>query len=1239
MFGRVHTARTARFRAAGILVGLLCLVLPVEGETPFPEVTPSPSPGPALSASKAQQDLMELRSNGQSRAAIDLAKRILFSFPVDEAGVANSTRPLRSAALETLKENDALSGYIAELEDRSRANPEDLQTNLVLAEAFSLIDPETATLYYEKAGKIAPENIGLTLKLASGLAGSGHDEHAMQLYDELLAEHLERTLSAAQGELFLLYSRQNALNRLAKQIVLGFNAPITDPPRSGPTLYRASELAERFVKLGDEEDAIAVLQAARPSPDQPRNSEIRTQISLELKLIDLLIKYNRTAEAIQTIIHQFSPRPLEPSPRGSGPRWEFATELITWEPDSSGVPTCPAISLLRKSEAINGLQQLVASIEADLEKHPDDINEQTIYAVVAVWGRVEKARPFLSRYFERISGLPPKTEFHFTSPGLGTQPEKPPFVSHELLMAMAQQLRRWPAARALVFPALAAAQAEFGRNGTEPNRFMGLWPEIARVAFTMNDLPKAQEILRKILKIVEEDARHSRWKSTEELLAFFEMMLRARMKEEAAAILQIMRNPTRSDAAFSGTREAALLRRAARVALDAGANDLANSAASSLPAMVEAGLNDEERTPDDLISSVQILLRLHRTADAKALIDRVRQAKQGDKTFARPLEQAERMARLLAGQERDLTPALFLASTPRAQAKSAIHWDLAASAAPWYGIQRFVSAIEGAPATLQHPYRVKILAGETENQLHRVAEVRTREPRGVVRASLPPNAHLGRVLLSDDQGNETIGPAFMINATPNLIVNSAFEGLPSRTDLDQSARELPGWTRLPEGDWSVAADGPLRRSIRFRSARSGQVLITGQRIPVEPTDEFFQSAWIERMPRETRLRVGRRYLNRDGVELRISFCPEPDDTGPWLLLQQKLEVESPTHEQRIPGGCAFIEPVIEVSASDSHPALVGEMATWSDMYLGKLQKPPAENPARPNETVLFSGKERPTQITVSPDSHFIALGYPSGMVRVLDRQGKQIAERPIGSHAIVSLRFTRDSAALIVFAANGEILRLTLQPAVTPTVLMPPGGEIRKADIAPDGATAVVFRIGKSDTSPGEQGRFEILDLANRKVIRVIDVQWSGVFNLIMSDDGSRFYAVGNERMYPQRLWLIPSGEEIPFTAEQLQRGFDLIGLLGLQQPRDLDVYVWADNSPRAICADPKRHRSALVRDKEISIYDLLARRNIWVFPNAREVQRLAIVPDDGAVLGIGEDGAVRQWKMPSGATQEPPAP
>jgi|GEM_PF-6566784 len=53
----------------------------------------------------------------------------------------------------------------------------------------------------------------------------------------------------------------------------------------------------------------------------------------------------------------------------------------------------------------------------------------------------------------------------------------------------------------------------------------------------------------------------------------------------------------------------------------------------------------------------------------------------------------------------------------------------------------------------------------------------------------------------------------------------------------------------------------------------------------------------------------------------------------------------------------------------------------------------------------------------------------------------------------------------------------------------------------------------------------------------------------------------------------------------------------------------------------------------------LLARRNIWIFPQAGEVQRMAKVPDDGAILGIGGDSAVRQWKMPSGATNEPPAP
>ncbi len=710
-------------------------------------------------------------------------------------------------------------------------------------------------------------------------------------------------------------------------------------------------------------------------------------------------------------------------------------------------------------------------------------------------------------------------------------------------------------------------------------------------------------------------------------------MLRARMKSEAARILGMITDQNRSDAAFDATREAALLRRAARLALEAGAIDLATAAASVLPKTLTGGATDEYLRTDDLTASVQLLLQLHRNTEARSLIDSFREARAEDKNFASTIEQCDRMWRLFTGDERDLTPTIFLSAAPPEGGKSAIYWDLAGLTGNPYARRdaSTISAVEGVPPPFSRPRRLTILAGESETHLIRAAEIRTREWRGQLRVALPRNAHFGRVIVSSENGDEIVGAAIPLNLTPNLIFNSTFDGVAGLGELDQSARAIPGWGELPEGDWSVAKSDFPRRAIRYRSTKERQVSIAGQRIPVSPNDEFFQSAWIRLQPREGRLRIGRRYLNHDGVELGVSYFPVTEASGTWQLLQQKLLRVPDGGSDRIPGGCVFLEPVLQVTTNSPEYDMIREPAVWAEMYLGRLPRSAEEEPPSPNESVFFSAKERPAVIVVAGDSRFIALGYASGAIRLLDRHGKQQAETSVGSSPIISLYFLRDSSALIGFGAHGEIFRLTLAPPFQTTTLMPAAGDIREAGITPDGATAVVFRIGRSKTSEGESGRFEIIDLGTGKVVRTLEVGWNDVINFVISEDGTRFFAISNSAIrftLPRKLWLLPSGEEVPLTAAQLEGKMDYFEVLGKPSPSLLEGNH-VGQKIHALAHDPARHRAIYAGEGKLFVYDRIAHRDLWVFPDRDEVRRLAVIPDDGTVLGIGADGAIRQWKLP----------
>ena len=1217
---------------AGVALAALFSIARTSAQTHQDPVSPSPSasPSPAkISLFQADSDLQRLKAAGRIPEAIALAKNILTTFPALDPKTEPSVLNVRYRAIMILKENNGIGGYISELEQRLERSPDDLEAILALAEAHSNTDPARVAAYYEKAARLAPDRIDIALQLASALSHDGHDDEAMTLYDELLRKDLGRALAGARDDLFSLYARKNELPRFAKAIVAGYKPLFDDLPEHVPDLTPVDELARQLIQAGHDEDAINLLTAVVEDPYWSKDFLTR----LDNKLIDLLIKHDRKPEAIHEIARLFSPAPFRYRADLTGskpPRWDFATSLMTWEVPPKSKPNCPAIDLIHKAQAIGGLEDLVAAVRADATKHSEEISEQTLFAMVLVWGRVPEAMSFLPRYFERISGLPPEKSLQLTLQDRNPiQPRSGQNASSETLLAMAQEIRDWPAAKALTFPALAAAQHALVRSGSQPDNYEGLWPDIAQIAMEMDDLPHAQEVLRKLLVIAEQHPKHLR--STEQVLALFEMMLRTKMDREAKAVLEIIRDPKRTRAGFPVTH----LCRAARVAMDAGRVDLAKSTAKLLPAAIEKALYDAELNPNEVTASAEILLELNLVHDLEQIISSVRQSRPEDDNFTIVLDGAERLIDIYAGEARGLSPAIFLIPGPKSIPKEMARWDLAVRVTQSRMGNRdkfFITSFEGASTTLKKRHQLEIFSGQSAERLDRIATIKNATRRGSAPVALKADTRFLRGILSDENGSTIIGNPIGVNASPNLVANSSFDGLPALTAMNHRARHIEGWGELPDGDWSFAVAGPLSRSIRYRAKGSKQTIISGERIPVGPGDEFFQSCWVRYLQHDARVRVGRRYLNRDGAELKVSFFEGQDNLGGWSLLQQKLELNRRGQNgEFIPGGCAFIEPIIELRTSNPLPNSLGQLHVWSGMYLGKIVSPPNEKPIDSQATVFFSEKEAPAQIAVSADSRFIAAGYQDGLIRVLDRNGKVIATAPQNSQPIVALRFLREAPQLISFGARGEIRRITLEPTFNCIVVPTAEGEIHNADITPDGACAVIFTRARTEQSSERPGQFEVLDLSTGETVRTIDSGWPGVYNLTVSEDGSRFYAFGNAHLYPPGLWLLASGEKIGFSAEENRVGIDYIKLLGLKHPVSIDVFSSAQNA-QAVCADPQRDRSIIARDGKIFVYDRKLKKDVWIFHNAGQVHRLIVIPDTGAILSIGGDSAIRRWTVPASA-------
>ncbi len=162
--------------------------------------------------------------------------------------------------------------------------------------------------------------------------------------------------------------------------------------------------------------------------------------------------------------------------------------------------------------------------------------------------------------------------------------------------------------------------------------------------------------------------------------------------------------------------------------------------------------------------------------------------------------------------------------------------------------------------------------------------------------------------------------------TPNLLTNPQFDGLASR-DPNAAVFSLPGWKGLPAGMWTLShGENPLpgRAYVHGDTFLDESHLVTGTRIPLEAGQAYFQSGWV-RQGIGT-VRIGRRYLDADGKELKTSECPEIETLN-WGWQSQRLQPSAGgLADDAIPPGTVFIEPFLRVEGGGD----------WTGLFLGKV---------------------------------------------------------------------------------------------------------------------------------------------------------------------------------------------------------------------------------------------------------------------------------------------------------------
>ena len=162
--------------------------------------------------------------------------------------------------------------------------------------------------------------------------------------------------------------------------------------------------------------------------------------------------------------------------------------------------------------------------------------------------------------------------------------------------------------------------------------------------------------------------------------------------------------------------------------------------------------------------------------------------------------------------------------------------------------------------------------------------------------------------------------------TPNLMTNPGFEGLANR-DPAAAQFTLPGWADLPAGFWREGTfEGPrpgrpyVQCDLPMREDRT----VFGARIPVEPGQAYFQSAWLRDAQDGSWVHVGRRYLDAAGNVLKTSECAD-FSTLIWRWHSQRLQAaDTDKDSDTIPPRTAFIEPFIRWRG----------MVDWTGLFVG-----------------------------------------------------------------------------------------------------------------------------------------------------------------------------------------------------------------------------------------------------------------------------------------------------------------
>ena len=1004
------------------------------------------------------------------------------TFSTPQPPMRMDRRGERAAALQALKDFDALDEYIRKVKAYYHDDTSNLIYDLTMGEALMLKEPSAATPYWQKANQLKPDDPTALRALIQWYGGQKDDAALLKLIDPILVNDSDYPTPLPLNVVDL-YTRQNQLDRLV-QLYLANAKKHPEDPNTGANSMLGPDFREKLNDMGMTDEVIALDEAsleAKPDDDE----------ELRLKVAQMLLQrgdkqgLEKQLAALLFPVHG-------PSIWAKGPGWGY-----------EDIPDSRPLDLIRIAQAEGILAPLKEQAEANYHTDPNDLDAMETLVLILVVAHDSEALTLVPAYCHEVEE---------STKGRGNG------FAGEPLFAIFGQLLDWPQAHELLRPTLdSGLKAETaGRDAAELDR------RVARLALMMQDTPHAQELLRDALDHLEviSSQNSSPQKSTDRKIFVDQLapvgreLIDADMREEFKALVGAMADSSRYTRGSMPSDRAGAIAALGEAAFDAGWKPEAQVAAETALKQLQTDWRNPAQTSyqyDLLISAkgvhqiADLLLRLGLSKDFDTLHDLLPQWSTAgisldNKTL---LEDIDHLKKALGDDPSGLAPGVWLeeaGNAPPADATTReVAWDLGAHvdmgaprdldelSAPYFpSVSGSLSTDGRGLPQLDGKISIQILAGDAWDNLRIVKTVSAAASRGTTEVELKATDRFLRAigLTNETQPKVFVGPVVPISLGPNLLGSSFHVGLfsfsyPTGTEDLLVPDQAVKISTVPGGP---EAGGSYRKATC--PGKSSSLELVGEKLELTPGTTYCQSGWM---------RGGQwaiRYLDAKGNKIADAYA-SGGGSDEWHFVRQIIttpEVGASTPTS-VPPGAVTLVPVLSAPQNAS--------IEFQDLYFGVVEKKALPSPPR-ERSDLFGGLQGAAFLAESAQGGLLAAAFKDGNVRCFDlKTHQEVGTAGKLPAAPVDVAFVNNGTQIVSADTAGNVLVRGMQGAA-------PGKVVYQAHWQIDLLTASdtsIIAVGNRNV-----GNVTVVDLATGREVSRIKLQSLPLTTMVISPDGKNLF-------------------------------------------------------------------------------------------------------------------------------------